>query len=48
MNGLKKESTVDASQIKSFSVERFKRRLGSLTSAELDSVLEAVMLCIGR
>jgi mRNA interferase MazF len=46
-NGLTKESGIDAFQITSASEQRFKRRLGHVTSAQLTQVVKAVALCIG-
>ncbi len=47
VNGLTKDSAVDCFQIKSVSLNRFSRKLGSLTGAELDEICAAVQLCIG-
>ncbi|GAB1420545.1 type II toxin-antitoxin system PemK/MazF family toxin [Anaerolineales bacterium] len=46
-NGLAKESGADASQIKSVSVDRFDKKLGSVTADELEEILAAVALVIG-
>lgn len=46
-NGLTKESSADASQVKSVSVERFGKQLGSVSADELDNILAAVALVIG-
>lgn len=46
-NGLMKESGADASQVKSVSVQRFDKQLGSVTADELDEILAAVALVIG-
>ncbi len=46
-NGLAKESSTDASQVKSVSVKRFGKQLGSVTADELDEILAAVTLVIG-
>ena len=46
-NGLRKESSADAAQLKSFSTDRFLRRLGVVTDTELTEVLNAVALCVG-
>lgn len=45
-NGLAKESAADAFQVKSMSDERFRRRLGSVTEAQLKQIVKAVALCI--
>jgi len=46
-NGLIKESGADTSQVKSVSVERFGKQLGSVTADELDEILAAIALVIG-
>ena len=46
-NGLRKDSGADTFQIKSLSLTRFVRRLGTITTAELDAVALAVKLCVG-
>jgi mRNA interferase MazF len=46
-NGLSKDSGADAFQTKSVSLSRFARRLGVVTSAELDEIAEAIALCVG-
>jgi mRNA interferase MazF len=46
-NGLAKESTADAFQIKSISVNRFQRRLGMIGAGELNEIAFAVALCVG-
>ena len=42
-----KESGADASQLKSVSVYRFGKQMGSITADELDEILAAVALVIG-
>jgi mRNA interferase MazF len=46
-NGLDHNGEIDASQIKSLSVDRFKDRMGVVSSAQLDDVLDAIVLCLG-
>lgn len=46
-NGLSKDSGADAFQTKSVSETRFVRRLGELTSDEIDAIAEAIALCVG-
>jgi mRNA interferase MazF len=46
-NGLRKDSGADAFQTRSVSLSRFVRRLGELTSAELDEIASAIALCVG-
>ncbi len=45
-NGLQKVSSADCLQCKSLSTERFQRRLGTVTSAEMDTILNAIALCL--
>lgn len=47
LNGLSKDSAADAFQIKSVSLTRFERKLGSLTNQQMDTITAAVALCIG-
>lgn len=46
-NGLSKESAADVFQIKSVSVNRFRRKLGSINTLELNQILAAIVICIG-
>jgi mRNA interferase MazF len=46
-NGLTKGSGADAFQTKSVSLSRFNRRLGTVTSSQLEEVAAAVALCVG-
>ena len=46
-NGLAKESVADAFQVKSLSLVRFDRRVGTLTELELEETAAAIALCIG-
>lgn len=46
-NGLSKKSSIDALQIKSFDLSRFKKRLGKITEQELTKALNAHIICIG-
>jgi len=46
-NSLSKVSSVDCSQVKSFALERFIKRLGAVSESELREITEAVGLCIG-
>jgi mRNA interferase MazF len=45
-NGLTKESGADSFQVKSVSVHRFVRRIGTLVDAELDNIASAISLCV--
>lgn len=45
--GLTKDSGADAFQVKSVSENRFVRRLGNVTSIQLDEVAAAIALCVG-
>jgi mRNA interferase MazF len=47
LNSLAKDSGADAFQVKSVACGRFLMRLGRLTDAELESIIAAVILCIG-
>ena len=46
-NGLTKDSSADSIQVKSVSEERFLKKLGGMSSDELENVVAAVALCIG-
>lgn len=46
-NGLSAESAADCVQVKSLSVNRFVRKLGFLTTNELEDIAAAVALCVG-
>jgi mRNA interferase MazF len=46
-NGLTKESTVDASQVRALSVERFQEKLGTLDGDDVETVAAAIALCVG-
>ena len=46
-NRLSRESGADCFQLKSFSVERFIERIGTLDSADLDGIAAAIALCVG-
>jgi mRNA interferase MazF len=46
-NGLTKDSAADGFQVKSVSLNRFVRKMGSLSAAEMDDLAAAVALCIG-
>ena len=46
-NGLKKNSGADASQVKLISVSRFDKKIGIITTDELQEITEAIALCIG-
>jgi mRNA interferase MazF len=45
-NGLKKMSSADCLQCKSLSTERFQKRLGTISTAEMDTLLNAIALCL--
>lgn len=47
-NGLTKLSGADAFQVKSFSENRLKQRLGRLADAEVTSIAAAIALCVGH
>lgn len=46
-NGLSKDSTADAFQVKSVSLRRFDRCLGRIDADQLDEIIQAVALCVG-
>lgn len=46
-NGLMKESAADSLQVKSLSINRFRRKLGVLTANEVNEIAAAIALCIG-
>jgi mRNA interferase MazF len=46
-NGLNNNSAANTFQIKSVSEQRFARKLGELTPAEMEEISAAVALCIG-
>jgi mRNA interferase MazF len=45
-NGLEKESAVDSFQVKSFSLQRFRKKLGIIPKATCEEIAAAVALCI--
>ncbi len=45
-NGLSKESSADAFQVRSLSLERFTAKIGALTSEEMDAIAGAVAVVI--
>lgn len=47
-NGLTKESAADAFQIRSVSLRRFGRQLGTLDDSDLERVLDGILTVIGR
>lgn len=46
-NGLTKDSGADCFQTKSVSETRFVRRLGTVTTAQVDEIALAIGLCVG-
>jgi len=47
VNGLSKDSSADSFQVKSVSVSRFRRKLGYVSSEELENIVAGIALCIG-
>jgi mRNA interferase MazF len=47
-NGLTKDSAADTYQIRSVSLRRFGRQLGTLNDADLERVLDGIVAVIGR
>lgn len=46
-NGLSKYSTIDCSQIKSFDIQRFEKRLGKLKEDELEELILVITRFLG-
>lgn len=46
LNGLSKESAVDAFQIRSLSTQRFVKRLGILSSLEVEEIAQAIAIVL--
>lgn len=46
-NGLTKDSAADCFQVKSVSVNRFVKKLGSLRAVEIEEIAAGVALCVG-
>ena len=46
-NGLTKDSGADAFQVKSVSETRFLDKLGELTAADLDKIIDAIAVSVG-
>jgi mRNA interferase MazF len=46
-NGLVKVSAADTFQTKSLSLSRFARRLGTLAPPQINTIAEAIALCVG-
>jgi len=46
-NGLSKPSSADAFQVKSVAITRFLARLGTLNSTTMNSIIAAIVLCVG-
>lgn len=46
-NGLAKDSSADSIQIKSVSLDRFIKKMGTISDKELENVVAAVALCVG-
>ena len=47
LNGLNKKSTIDCSQVKSFDIKRFKKRLGKISKEQLDELVLVLIRLIG-
>jgi mRNA interferase MazF len=45
-NGLSKDSSADAFQVKSLSMNRFQHKLGIITEEQLKEISTAIALCI--
>jgi len=46
-NGLTKDSAADCFQVKSVSVSRFVKKLGTLRAVEIEEIAAGVALCVG-
>ncbi|WIG59424.1 MAG: hypothetical protein OJF49_002171 [Ktedonobacterales bacterium] len=46
-DGLAKDSGADAFQIESLSIQRFRSKLGIVTTAQIDEIAAAIALCVG-
>ncbi|MFN7161077.1 MAG: type II toxin-antitoxin system PemK/MazF family toxin [Candidatus Gracilibacteria bacterium] len=46
-NGLKKKSTIDCLQIKSFDLHRFQKRLGKITTDQLEEITKLIAIEVG-
>ena len=47
LNGLDKYSTIDCSQIKSFDIQRFEKKLGKLLKDDLEELILVLTRCLG-
>ena len=46
-NGLKKESGADTFQVKSVSVDRLIRKIGTVKPREMDEISAGIAMCVG-
>ncbi|MFN4149978.1 MAG: type II toxin-antitoxin system PemK/MazF family toxin [Candidatus Sericytochromatia bacterium] len=46
-NGLSKDSTIDCIQIKSFDLLRFKKKIGKVTTEQLDEITKLIAIEVG-
>jgi mRNA interferase MazF len=46
-NGLTKKSTADTFQVRSIATSRFVRRIGQISAAAMQSIEEALVMCMG-
>ena len=46
-SGQDRDGEIDASQVKSISLERFDRKMGDVTVTQLADVVDAIVLCLG-
>ncbi|MEM1098104.1 MAG: type II toxin-antitoxin system PemK/MazF family toxin [Planctomycetota bacterium] len=46
-NGLSKDSTADCFQVKSVSLTRFAKRIGSIGVNEIEEISAAIAICVG-
>ena len=48
LNNLVKESTIDCSQIKSFDISRFKKKIGEINDDLFKDIISSINICIDK
>ena len=46
-SGQDKDGEVDASQVKSLSIDRFAKKMGNVTPSQMRDIIDAIVLCLG-
>ena len=46
ISNLNNDSTADASQVRSISTKRCIKKIGSVTSSQMDEILDAIAICV--